>query len=117
MINIDGDCPLSQRRTIHSVPLVEGGPFLVLSIAPMQCTFLDISDHRGTFHASTKDAFDLAKQAKVKRLMLYHFSQRYTMRQIEESVREKWSKSSFRGEVYSIAGYTESPTWYFIHFC
>ena len=83
----------------------------------MQCTFLDISDHRGTFHASTKDAFDLAKQAKVKRLMLYHFSQRYTMRQIEESVREEWSKSSFRGEVYSIAGYTESPTWYFIRFC
>lgn len=77
-----------------------------------ECTFLDVSDRRGALHATTGDAFELAKQANVRHLMLYHFSQRYTMRQIEESVRQECVKSGFCGDVYCITGYTELPTWY-----
>lgn len=77
-----------------------------------ECTFLDTADRRGTFHAATSDAFELAMLAKVKHLVLYHFSQRYSMRQIEESVRQECAKSGFKGEVYCITGYTELPTWY-----
>lgn len=77
-----------------------------------ECTFLDIADRRGFFHAAISDAFELAVLANVKHLVLYHFSQRYTMQQIEETVRQECSRSEFKGEVYCITGYTESPTWY-----
>ena len=77
-----------------------------------ECTFLDIADRHGIFHASCRDAFELALSAKVKRLVLYHFSQRYTKQQIEDSIQHECSASGFKGEVYCVAGYTELPTWY-----
>ena len=41
-------------------------------------TFLELDESKGKFHATVADAAKIAKEAKVKELILTHFSRRYT---------------------------------------
>lgn len=41
-------------------------------------TFLELDESKGKFHATVADAAKIAKQSKVKELILTHFSRRYT---------------------------------------
>ena len=62
-------------------------------------TFLHQRDREGRTHASMDEVFDLAGAAKVKALVLFHISSRYTRREIEERVAELIQSRRFEPDV------------------
>ena len=77
-----------------------------------ESTFLDPADREGLFHAALTEVFDLATQANVRHLVLYHFSQRYAATEILHAVETQRATTGFRGELSCVMGFTEPPEWY-----
>ncbi len=77
-----------------------------------ESTFLNPADREGLLHSTMAEAFDLAAQADVRQLVLYHFSQRYTAAEIRHAIDTLREASGFKGQLACVAGFTEPPEWY-----
>lgn len=57
-------------------------------------TFLDADKEKGKYHATTKEAAEIAKKANVKQLILTHVSRRYTdTKPLEDEAKEVFPKT------------------------
>ena len=57
-------------------------------------TFLDADKEKGQYHATTREAAEIAKKANVKQLILTHVSRRYTdIKPLEEEAKEVFTNS------------------------
>lgn len=77
-----------------------------------ESTFLNPADREGLLHSTMAEAFDLAAQADVRQLVLYHFSQRYTAAEIRHAIDALREPSGFKGQLACVAGFTDPPEWY-----
>lgn len=60
-------------------------------------TFLDRADRREPIHATTEEAFEVAREARVDTLVLQHLSTRYDRRAAEPVLRRQKEASGFAG--------------------
>lgn len=63
-------------------------------------TFLNEPDRREPIHATTEEALDVARQANVKALVLYHLSIRYDRATALPALRAQVAKSGFTGDCW-----------------
>jgi ribonuclease Z len=63
-------------------------------------TFLHPEDRRQPIHATTEEALDVARDAAVKRLVLYHLSIRYERASAMRTMRDQLAASGFSGAVW-----------------
>ena len=63
-------------------------------------TFLNEPDRREPIHATTEEALDVARQANVKTLVLYHLSIRYDRATALPALRAQVAKSGFTGDCW-----------------
>jgi ribonuclease Z len=63
-------------------------------------TFLNEPDRREPIHATTEEALDVARQAGVKTLVLYHLSIRYDRATAIPTLRAQLAASGFAGECW-----------------
>ncbi|HJU43029.1 MAG TPA: MBL fold metallo-hydrolase [Vicinamibacterales bacterium] len=63
-------------------------------------TFLEEPDRREPIHATTEEALEVAKQAGVKALILYHLSIRYNRATAIPALRAQVTASGFTGECW-----------------
>lgn len=63
-------------------------------------TFLAAADRREPIHASTEEAFDVARDAGVRALVLNHLSVRYDRETAIPRIREQLATSGFTGECW-----------------
>ena len=75
--------------------LVRGADVLV-----HDATFLEPGDRRAPIHASSREVFDLARQAAVRTLVLHHLSIRYERRAALATLREQLGASGFEGDCW-----------------
>mgnify|MGYP006284547603 FL=1 len=61
-------------------------------------TFLDEADRREPIHATTEEALQVAAQAQVKTLILYHLSIRYDRATALPALRRQLASSGFMGD-------------------
>lgn len=86
----------------HSGDAMPIDPALVMNadILVHDATFLDEPDRREPIHATTEEAIDVAKQANVKTLILYHLSIRYDRPAAIPTLRKQLAASGFTGECW-----------------
>lgn len=86
----------------HSGDAMPIDPALVMNadILVHDATFLDEPDRREPIHATTEEAIDVAKQANVKTLILYHLSIRYDRPAAIPTLRKQVAASGFTGECW-----------------
>lgn len=77
-----------------------------------EATFLKPEDREGNDHATAADAFALARDAKVKHLVLYHVSQRYWRRDIVRVIPALQTTTGFTGRLTAVAGFTHGSHFY-----
>jgi ribonuclease Z len=63
-------------------------------------TFLDPADRKMPIHATTEEAFAVARDAHVETLVLYHLSIRYDRRHTDARLRAQLAASGFTGQCY-----------------
>lgn len=63
-------------------------------------TFLEPADRRAPIHASSREVFDLAREANVSTLILNHLSIRYERPMALERLREQLAGSGYAGECW-----------------
>ena len=63
-------------------------------------TFLNEPDRREPIHATTEEALDVARQARVKTLILYHLSIRYDRATALPALRAQLAASGFAGDCW-----------------
>jgi len=74
---------------------VRGADFLV-----HDATFLHAADRRQPIHATTEEAFDVARASDVKGLVLHHLSIRYDRAAALPTLRAQLHQSAFRGDCW-----------------
>ena len=77
------------------VSLVSGADMLV-----HDATFLEPTDRRAPIHASSREVFELAREANVRRLILNHLSIRYERSMALARLREQLTDSGYRGDCF-----------------
>lgn len=75
--------------------LIEGAELVV-----HDATFLDAADRRVPIHASSGEVFALAREARVKILVLNHLSIRYPRPAVYATLREQRLASGFEGQAW-----------------
>lgn len=70
------------------------------SILVHDATFLDAADRKMPIHATTEEAFAVARDAQVASLVLYHLSIRYDRQTAEPRLRAQLAASGFAGECW-----------------
>jgi ribonuclease Z len=63
-------------------------------------TFLEPTDRREAIHASSREVFDLARDARVRTLILHHLSIRYDRPSALATLRHQLSASGFQGDAW-----------------
>jgi len=63
-------------------------------------TFLDEADRRWDIHATTSEALAVARDARVKRLVLQHLSVRYERQDVVARIRRQAEELRFEGECW-----------------
>ena len=86
----------------HSGDAMPIDPALVkdADILVHDATFLDEPDRREPIHATTEEALEVARQANVKSLVLYHLSIRYDRATALPTLRAQVAASGFTGECW-----------------
>jgi len=86
----------------HSGDAMPIEPSLVMNadLLVHDATFLDEPDRREPIHATTEEALDVARQAGVKSLVLYHLSIRYDRATAIPALRAQVASSGFTGDCW-----------------
>ena len=86
----------------HSGDAMPIEPSLVMNadLLVHDATFLDEPDRREPIHATTEEALDVARQAGVKSLVLYHLSIRYDRAKAIPALRAQVASSGFVGDCW-----------------
>jgi len=86
----------------HSGDAMPIDPSLVMNadVLVHDATFLNEPDRREPIHATTEEALDVARQADVKCLVLYHLSIRYDRATAIPTLRAQLASSGFMGECW-----------------
>ena len=86
----------------HSGDAMPIEPSLVMNadLLVHDATFLDEPDRREPIHATTEEALDVARQAGVKNLVLYHLSIRYDRATAIPALRAQVASSGFTGDCW-----------------
>jgi len=86
----------------HSGDAMPIEPSLVMNadLLVHDATFLDEPDRREPIHATTEEALDVARQAGVKNLVLYHLSIRYDRAKAIPALRAQVASSGFVGDCW-----------------
>jgi ribonuclease BN (tRNA processing enzyme) len=87
---------------VHSGDAMPIDPALALNadLLVHDATFLHEPDRREPIHATTEEALDIAKQANVTALLLYHLSIRYDRAKALPTLRAQVASSGFPGECW-----------------
>lgn len=70
------------------------------SLLVHDATFLDPSDRAMPIHATTEEALEVARDARVSALLLFHLSVRYDRTEAERRLRAQVADSGFTGECW-----------------